>query len=934
MLGVHDNDCKTRSSAILEPISLGDATATLVNVSLTKMINEVQPSFRPSGVSRDVSFRTRNQSGVEDWNDINLKESPILKTQFFSDVDPLVELFMHTEYTDAELTIYSCYKVCFGVSNLATLQLSLITDNLIEILKEVHEMDKKVLDKNDFITTVSTDKVGSSVSQSYLMKTCPAKNNISNKIFSRTPSLKSLFVAGKNSVHETSYAPTSSFIQFTPQKSLCEELLADQYSGHLESTSNSIVVSPNSFIMPSYSETGTQMSNGKARDSFPRALKNSKQSSKAADSKTVGPGDSITHKILVHDETGFKVPSAKIKEKVQQHEFFNSANSRHCGVQTDAMSNKFIKIEAQLDEFHRYEVFGNHFPCSKVKNTTFTSTAFRGNDNRSPEAIEGQVNITEVPANLPSSTTSAAKVIIESRNPPEVISKRAVKANVSPKNYVSSAVRWAEFKTVNTPAFLLTFFLLTSLSFNGAMAKIRSRDDSDPVSNIRHVLPELELGNNSVTDVRFNEGSTAFLPCRFPTFPRHHENRVSWIRRWDWNILTAGIFTYTNDDRFVVLHKDGTNDWTLQIKFLQTHDNGTYECQVHTGSGFMSQFVNLHVITPRAVILEPSEFTIETGQDFSLTCVIQQSLEPPVYVMWLHGGVPVNYAPDRPRLDVQLIVKGATSRSVLSVKNAKYTDSGNYTCTAPNAVNDWVLVYITQGDTVAAVQRRQPNSSKTAEVEGAPALPSMANAAQPLLSTFRVSFSNVFRQLPDVLQPFVDILKLFTDVLKPSANTSNPSSEISPIFTGVLPSRIGFCEKSVRLTELTGETYVNVQIQQHVFETQCLHEPSKQEKYSVRSILDTINYIPVRIHPSVSVKRDYTYQRYIIDVILNVSLYLFLLQLFSLVLFESSSLGSFSVSQLNLKSSCLLRPCSTKFQNNVVNEKSLSAEVCRGADRR
>lgn len=51
-------------------------------------------------------------------------------------------------------------------------------------------------------------------------------------------------------------------------------------------------------------------------------------------------------------------------------------------------------------------------------------------------------------------------------------------------------------------------------------------DPGDPVGNIRHVLPELELGNNSVTNVRFNIGSTAFLPCRFPSFPRPHEVRT------------------------------------------------------------------------------------------------------------------------------------------------------------------------------------------------------------------------------------------------------------------------------------------------------------------------------------------------------------------------------------------------------------------------
>ncbi|KAG8212764.1 hypothetical protein J437_LFUL019722 [Ladona fulva] len=54
---------------------------------------------------------------------------------------------------------------------------------------------------------------------------------------------------------------------------------------------------------------------------------------------------------------------------------------------------------------------------------------------------------------------------------------------------------------------------------------------------------------------------------------------VSWVRRRDWHILTSGLFTYTNDERFQVIHAEGSDDWTLQIKYVQKRDNGTYECQ-------------------------------------------------------------------------------------------------------------------------------------------------------------------------------------------------------------------------------------------------------------------------------------------------------------------------------------------------------------------
>lgn len=38
--------------------------------------------------------------------------------------------------------------------------------------------------------------------------------------------------------------------------------------------------------------------------------------------------------------------------------------------------------------------------------------------------------------------------------------------------------------------------------------------------------------------------------------------------------------TYTNDERFQVIHNEGSEQWDLHIKFVQKRDNGTYECQV------------------------------------------------------------------------------------------------------------------------------------------------------------------------------------------------------------------------------------------------------------------------------------------------------------------------------------------------------------------
>lgn len=60
-----------------------------------------------------------------------------------------------------------------------------------------------------------------------------------------------------------------------------------------------------------------------------------------------------------------------------------------------------------------------------------------------------------------------------------------------------------------------------------------------------------------------------------------HFLKVTWIRIRDWHILTSGVLTYTADARFRVKHSETeASEWTLEIKFLQKRDEGTYYCQV------------------------------------------------------------------------------------------------------------------------------------------------------------------------------------------------------------------------------------------------------------------------------------------------------------------------------------------------------------------
>ena len=65
--------------------------------------------------------------------------------------------------------------------------------------------------------------------------------------------------------------------------------------------------------------------------------------------------------------------------------------------------------------------------------------------------------------------------------------------------------------------------------------------------------------------------------------------QVTWVRIRDWHILTSGLLTYTADARFRVKHAADAFEWTLEIKYLQKRDEGTYYCQV-TSSRNVNRF--------------------------------------------------------------------------------------------------------------------------------------------------------------------------------------------------------------------------------------------------------------------------------------------------------------------------------------------------------
>ncbi|XP_011342726.1 zwei Ig domain protein zig-8 isoform X2 [Ooceraea biroi] len=217
--------------------------------------------------------------------------------------------------------------------------------------------------------------------------------------------------------------------------------------------------------------------------------------------------------------------------------------------------------------------------------------------------------------------------------------------------------------------------------------------------------------NNTVSNVTVQLGGTAFLHCKVRNLAERtvSDAEISWIRRRDFHVLTSSMFTYTNDERFQVLHPEGSDDWTLQIKYVQERDNGTYECQVSRSTGILSHFVNLNIVIPEAFILGSDEHHVDVGSIINLVCIIEKSPTPPQYVFWYHNNRMINYDTTRGSVTVQ--TDPGPTQSRLTIRQAVESDTGNYTCSASNTKPASIFVFVTEGDKMAAIQRRKTSAA-------------------------------------------------------------------------------------------------------------------------------------------------------------------------------------------------------------------------------
>ncbi|XP_055327129.1 junctional adhesion molecule A-like [Sitodiplosis mosellana] len=195
--------------------------------------------------------------------------------------------------------------------------------------------------------------------------------------------------------------------------------------------------------------------------------------------------------------------------------------------------------------------------------------------------------------------------------------------------------------------------------------------------------------NNVPNNVTALVGKSAYLSCRV----RNLGNKtVSWIRHRDIHILTVGTYTYTTDQRFQTAYHREINEWTMQIKWAQKRDAGTYECQIST-IPIKSFSVRLNVVEPAATILGGPDLYVDKGSTINLTCTIRFGPEPPGYIFWYHENKEINYDAPRGRVAVRTHSNEWTT-SYLLINDADITDSGIYVCAPTSGGRTSIKVHV------------------------------------------------------------------------------------------------------------------------------------------------------------------------------------------------------------------------------------------------
>ncbi|KAK8721363.1 hypothetical protein OTU49_012827 [Cherax quadricarinatus] len=196
------------------------------------------------------------------------------------------------------------------------------------------------------------------------------------------------------------------------------------------------------------------------------------------------------------------------------------------------------------------------------------------------------------------------------------------------------------------------------------------------------------------TEVTAQLGGTATIKC-YTHFLG--DEMVTWMKRDEDQLLTAGGEVYSSESRYSVAHVRHQKLWELSLRDVRRSDAGLYECQLTTHPP-ASLFFTLKVVEARAVVAGGPDIHVHTGVKLRLHCTVELATEPPSYIFWFHNGTMINYSPRRP-----LKVTNQHLASSLVINNVTWEDAGAYRCEPHLARAANLTLHVVEGEKHAAL---------------------------------------------------------------------------------------------------------------------------------------------------------------------------------------------------------------------------------------
>ncbi|XP_055736195.1 neural cell adhesion molecule 1b isoform X3 [Salvelinus fontinalis] len=193
----------------------------------------------------------------------------------------------------------------------------------------------------------------------------------------------------------------------------------------------------------------------------------------------------------------------------------------------------------------------------------------------------------------------------------------------------------------------------------------RGEIDLKIIKVIVNVLPTIRVWQSEV-NATAGVGQSAMLTCAADGYP---EPMVTWAR--------AGVLLESGDK--YSFNEDGSEMTIMEVAKL---DEGEYTCIAKNKAGESEQELSLRVFVKPKITFLLNQSTSEMEEQVTLTC--EASGDPTPTINWSFGLR--TFTEGEQSLDGNVVVRSDARVSSLTLKYAKFTDAGQYLCSARNAI--------------------------------------------------------------------------------------------------------------------------------------------------------------------------------------------------------------------------------------------------------